>query len=116
MAFDQVLAERIRDLVRGEPAISERKMFGGIAFMQEGRMFAGIIGADLMVKLGRAGAEAALERPHVRVMDFNGRVSQGMVFVEPPATASDDDLRRWLDAGKTYVATAPAPKSRKTST
>ncbi len=111
MAFDEVLAERIRVALAAAPDLHERKMFGGIAFMVSGQMACGILGEDLMVRLGPAGAAEALERPHVRPMDFTGRVSKSMVFVGPEAVRGDDDLQRWVDAATRFVATLP-PKRR----
>src|SRR5712672_1379605 len=73
MAYDQNLAERVRAILASEPSLSERKMFGGIAFMIEGHMCCGIVGHDLMLRLGPDGCDAALKRPHVRPMDFTGR-------------------------------------------
>jgi TfoX/Sxy family transcriptional regulator of competence genes len=79
MAYNEQLAERLRAAVADlGVAVSERKMFGGLAFMLNGHMFTGIVGDDLMVRLGPDGADAALSRPHVREMDFTGRPMKGM--------------------------------------
>ena len=86
MAYDETLAARIRDVIddiSGE--VTERKMFGGLAFMLNGHMFTGVVGDELMLRLGDVGAEAALHREHVREMDFTGRPMKAMVFVERPA-------------------------------
>jgi TfoX/Sxy family transcriptional regulator of competence genes len=97
MAYDEALAERIRNHLSGRSDVSERKMFGGIAFMVAGRMAVGVIREDLMVKVGPEGNDDALAQPHARPMDFTGRPMHGMVYVAPPGTASDDDLGRWID-------------------
>ena len=78
MAYDEKLADRVRDILEGDPGVSERKMFGGLAFMVDGHMACGIAGDDLMLRLGAEGAEAALQKPHVRPMDFTGRPMKGM--------------------------------------
>ena len=72
MAYDEELAERVRDVLATEDGLTERKMFGGLAFMVRGRMACGIVGNDLMLRLGADSAERALERPHARPMDFTG--------------------------------------------
>ena len=83
MAYDERLATRVRDLLTGDPALSERKMFGGLAFMLDGNMCCGIVGDRLMLRLGAELAEQALKRTHVQPMDFTGRPMTGMVFVAP---------------------------------
>jgi TfoX/Sxy family transcriptional regulator of competence genes len=107
MAFDEGLAERVRMLTEGEPARSERKMFGGLCFMREGNMFCGVLGDELMVRVGPAAYTAALEEPHARVMDFTGRSSKGIVYVDPEGISEDDDLERWLAKGIAYAASLP---------
>lgn len=106
MAYDERLADRVRDVLEGAPGVSERKMFGGIAFMVEGHMACGVAGDDLMLRLGPEGAEAALRRPHVRPMDFTGRPMTGMVFVAPPGLRGAA-LRRWVEAAAAFARTLP---------
>jgi TfoX/Sxy family transcriptional regulator of competence genes len=96
MAYDEDLAERIRDALVGVPEVSERKMFGGIAFMVGGNMAVGIIGTDLMARLGEEGATAALAQDGVREMDFTGKPSKNMVFVDESAIADDAELDAWV--------------------
>ena len=84
-------------------------MFGGLAFLVHGHMCAGIVGATLMVRVGPDGYADALAQPHVRPMDFSGRPMTGMVFVDPPALASDEMLRAWVARGAA-VATSLPPK------
>jgi len=109
VAYDETLAARVRDAMGPEPALTERKMFGGIAFMLGGHMFCGIVGDELMLRLGREGADAALERAHVRPMDFTGRPLAGMVFVGP-AGLRGPALGRWVARAVAYVRTLP-PKA-----
>ena len=106
MAYDESLAERIRELMLGEPELSERKMFGGLAFMLDGHMFCGIVGDELMLRLGADGAERALEQAHVRPMDFTGRPMTGMVFVAPEGLRGGA-LQRWLGKAAAFVRTLP---------
>lgn len=107
MAFDEALADRIRDVLAARPELTERKMFGGIAFMLAGNMAVGVIGEDLMVRLDPADAEKALAEPHTRPMDFTGKPAKNMVYVDPQGTASDEDLAAWVEAGADYATSLP---------
>jgi hypothetical protein len=73
MAYDEGLAERLRDLFVDRPGITEKKMFGGLAFMCRGHMLVGILGDSLMARVGPTEYADALKRQHVREMDFTGR-------------------------------------------
>ena len=90
-------------------------MFGGLAFMLGGHMFCGVVKDALMVRLGPEGADRALDRPHVRPMDFTGRPMNGMVFVDP-AGLHGSALRQWVDAAAAYargLPPKPAPGKRR---
>jgi TfoX N-terminal domain len=113
LAFDEILAERIRLALADVPEFYERLMFGGIAFMLSDHMTCGVIGDELVLRLGPEGAERALGRPHVRPMDFTGRPMRSMVLISLEALR-DDDLERWLRAGVAFVATPP-PEARRRS-
>ena len=108
MAYDERLAERIRAILTTEEPVTERRMFGGIAFMIRGNMAVGIIRDDLMVRVGASAHDHALAQPHVRPMDIAGRPSRGMVFVGPAGTASDPDLERWVRSGAAFATSLPA--------
>ncbi|HET8814263.1 MAG TPA: TfoX/Sxy family protein [Solirubrobacterales bacterium] len=110
MAFDEVLADRIREILAARPDLTERKMFGGIAFMLAGNMAVGVIGEDVMIRLDPADAEKALAEPHTRPMDFTGKPAKNMVYVDAEGTASDEDLASWVEAGADYASSLP-PKS-----
>ena len=73
MAFDDQLGKRVRDVLAEIPDVSERRMFGGLALLVGSHMACGSVGSDLLLQLGEAGADAALELPHVRPMDFTRR-------------------------------------------
>ena len=85
-------------------------MFGGIAFIVGGHMACGIVGDDLMLRLGEEGADAALDRPHVRPMDFTGKPMSTMVFVEPAGVETDEELAGWIKQALAYARTLP-PKT-----
>ena len=106
MAYDENLADRVRTILEVEPSLSERKMFGGLAFMVDGHMCCGIVGSDLMLRLGPAGAEAALALSHVRSMDFTGRLMTSMVYVAPEGLRGVA-LRRWVEKATAFARTLP---------
>lgn len=111
MAYDEELAERIRGLLAGRDDVTERKMFGGIAFMVRDRMAVGVVRHDLMVRVGPGAHDEAVARPHTRPMDFTGRPMRGMVYVAPAGVADDAELARWVETGAPYAASQP-PKRR----
>jgi len=108
MAFDPGLAERIRELLADRGGISERRMFGGLAFLDDGRMVVGIIDGTLMARVGPDRHADALALPHVRPMDFTGRPMKGYVYVDPPGIAEDAALAAWLTACLGFVERLPA--------
>ena len=85
-------------------------MFGGLCFMVGGNMCVGIVGDDLMVRVGPEGWEDALARPHAREMDFTGKSMRGMVYVAPEGLSEDNDLRTWLDLGLDYASSLPSKR------
>jgi hypothetical protein len=108
MAYDEVLADRVRELVSLRQGASERKMFGGIAFMLEGNMACGVLGDELIVRLGPEEGERALAEPHTRAFDFTGRPMRGFVVVASEGVADDEALAGWVDAGADFAASLPA--------
>jgi TfoX/Sxy family transcriptional regulator of competence genes len=108
MAYDERLAGRIRTVLSERNDVEEKRMFGGLAFMVGGHMAVGIVGDDLMVRVGPAGFDDAIAQPHARVMDFTGRPSSNMVYVAPAGVRAEADLRRWITRGTSQVATLPA--------
>ena len=111
MAYDEDLANRVREVLPRGEAVTERRMFGGLAFMLGGHMFCGIVKDALMARLGPEAAGRALDQPHVRPMDFTGRPMKGMVFIDPDGLHGDA-LRRWVDAAAGYARELP-PKPAK---
>jgi len=84
MPFDEDLARRVREVVAEDCPVTERRMFGGLAFMVNGRMCCGIVGEDLVVRVGAAMYKQALSQTHARAMDFTGRPMKGFVYVGEP--------------------------------
>ena len=107
MAYDEQLANRVRDLLASTPRVTERKMFGGLAFMIAGNMACGIVGSDLMLRLGEEGADAALDQPHVRPMDFTHRPMKTMVYVDPAGIRTRGALKRWIDRATAFASRLP---------
>jgi len=112
VAYDEALADRIREVRAPRAEVSERKMFGGIAFMLAGNMACGVIGEDLMVRLGAEDADQALTEPHLRPMDFTGKPMKTAIYVDPEGTADDESLAAWVEAGADLASSLP-PKSPK---
>jgi len=108
VAYDEQLADRVRDLVATQSDVRELKMFGGIGFMVAGNMAVGVIGEDLIVRLDPAEAEKAMMEDGVREFDFTGRPMRGWIFVGPEQTGDDDSLAGWVEAGAGYAASLPA--------
>ena len=107
MAFDEGLAERVRDLTGSQHSLFERRMFGGLCFMHDGNICFGIVGSELMVRVGPDVYEAALKLSDAREMDFTGRSMRGMVYVGEAGLSEDDDLYRWLERGLEYAGSLP---------
>ena len=108
MAYDEGLADRIRGALAKHPGVSERKMFGGLCFMVQGNMACGVVGDELMVRVGPDGYEAALAEPHAREMDFTKRPMRGMVYVGREGIESDEGLEDWVDRGAAFALSLPA--------
>jgi TfoX/Sxy family transcriptional regulator of competence genes len=108
MAYDEGLAERIRAHLSTRADVSERKMFGGIAFMVGGNMAVGVTGDELMVRLDPADGDKALAEDGVRTMDMTGRPMKGWILVSPDRTADEAGLSEWVEAGADYAASLPA--------
>ena len=107
MAYDEGVAQRLREAFADRIDVAEKKMFGGIAFMLSGHMCCGVIGEILMARVGAQQYEEALSRPHVREMDFTGKPLKGFVYVEPEGFESDAELEQWVSACEKFVDSLP---------
>lgn len=110
VAFDEQLGERVRQALGFRSELSERRMFGGLAFMVDGKMACGVMGDELMVRMPPAEVDEALLEPGTRRFDFTGRPMKGFVVVAAGRLADEADLVRWVDAGADYAASLPAKK------
>jgi hypothetical protein len=107
VAYDEGLAERIRMLLADQADVREVAMFGGLCFMAGGNMACGIVGEELMVRVGAEALPAALSQPHARQMDFTGRPMKGMAYVGVEGFTEDADLARWIGQGVTFARSLP---------
>ena len=108
MAFDEGVAQRLRELFAGRTDVVEKKMFGGIAFMVSGNMCCGVVGEELMARVGPEQYEVALKEPHAREMDFTGKPMKGFVYVGVDGFASDEDLASWIGRCEQFARSLPA--------
>ena len=107
MAFDELLAARIRDALARRKGVEEKKMFGCICFFVNGNALAGVWKDRLIARLGHDEGEAALREPHVRAFDITRRPMKNWVAVEPEGVEDDDQLKDWIERAVTFVRTLP---------
>ena len=109
MAYDEDLADRIRELIASEPGVSEKRMFGGLAFLVDGKMAvaAGSQGA-LMVRVDPQNAKALEGEPHARPMEMRGRPLKGWLHVDAVGVGSTRELEPWVSVGVAYARSLPA--------
>lgn len=107
MAYDEGVAERIRDIFIDRDDVLEKKMFGGIAFMLKGHMCCGVIKDSLMARVGPEQYPAALKKKHAREMDFTGKPMTGFVYVKPAGFETDTQLNEWVSLCVQFVQTLP---------
>ena len=107
MAYDEKLAARVRELLRGRRSVAEKEQFGGIGFMIGGNMAVGVIGKDLLVRVGPEEHEAAMQNKHARAFSLTGRPARGWVLVAPAGVASKSALNGWVEQGTEFAKTLP---------
>ena len=108
MAFNEGLAERIRQGLARRKGIEEKKMFGGIGFLLNGNLLVGVWKDSLIARLGPEGGDEALKEPHVSEFDITGRAMRGWVLVAPEGVEADDELSGWVQRAVKFVKTLPA--------
>jgi TfoX N-terminal domain len=113
MAYDHELANRIREVVENEPGLTEKSMFGGLAFLVRGNMAVSASGqGGMMLRIDPTKAESLVDGVHVRRLEMRGREMDGWLRVDVAALDDDDDLRRFVNSGLAY-ARSLAPKVRR---
>jgi TfoX/Sxy family transcriptional regulator of competence genes len=111
MAYDEELADRIRELVGGGPDLTEKKMFGGLAFLVGGNMAVAASGQDgLLVRVDPAQSDTLLETTNARLMEMRGRKMQGWLRVAPEHVRTRRELAKWVELGTTYARSLPAKR------
>jgi len=114
MAYDEKLASRIREILSEFKGITEKKMFGGVCFLLNGKMVCGVLKDELIAKIGRENHERIAAQKHVRPFDFSGKPMMGMVYVAPGGLKTKKELSRWVEMSKVNT-TAPLAKGRKST-
>ncbi len=109
MAYDEGLAQRVREHLDDRFDVTEKKMFGGVAFMLGGNMCCGIVSDELMVRVGPDAYQESLALAHAREMDFTGKPMRGMIYVGIEGIDADEDLAAWVDRGVGF-ASSLSPK------
>ncbi len=99
MAYNEDLADRIREKIAGQPHFTEKKMFGGLSFMYKGKMSVGIMGDDLMVRVLPEKISGLLSRKHIGLMAFTGKPMKEFVLVKPEGWSSETSLEEFIRLG-----------------
>jgi hypothetical protein len=108
MAYEQELAERVREVVAAEPGLTEKQMFGGLAFLVNGHLAVSASGkGGLLLRCDRAQTAALVAPPHVDRFEMRGRQMDGWLRVDAPATETDDALLGWVRIGVDYARSLP---------
>jgi hypothetical protein len=108
MAYDSKLADRVRKLVAGRRSVTEREQFGGVAFLVNGNVACGVIGDDLLVRVGPARHDAAMRSKDARPFSLTGRPSRGWITVRAGGLQRPAGLKRWVDLGVAFAGTLPS--------
>jgi TfoX/Sxy family transcriptional regulator of competence genes len=111
--LDEELVDVIRQTIGPRSDILEKRMFGGIAFLLDGKMTCGAVGNDLMVRVGPDDFDASLGEPHIRPMDFTGRPMRGFLYLSKSGWQQTRLRKRWIEGGIAYAAALPAKKPSK---
>ncbi len=108
MAYDVELADRIRDVVRAEHGVTEKRMFGGLAFLVHGNMAVSASSkGGLLLRIEPADSESLLREPHAHRFEMRGRQMDGWLRVDAAALATDEELQRWVNHGVTCARSLP---------
>ena len=108
VAYDEDLAERIRERVAGEDGLTEKRMFGGLAFLINGNMAVSASGqGGMLLRVDPARTEELVRGPHARRFEMRGREMDGWLRIDPAALGAEADLSRWVDIGVTYARSLP---------
>ena len=113
MAYDEILADRLRELLSGEPGLSEKRMFGGLAFLVKGHMaVCASSQGGLLLRVDPEQTDILVTDPRAERFVMRGREMNGWLRVDVDAHLSDADLRRWVRHGLDHVRALPPKKTR----
>ena len=108
MAYDEDLAARVRELMSGQAGVTEKKMFGGLAFLVEGNMAVGASGqGGILVRVDPEESDALVERTPAQLMEMRGRSMRGWLRVASEDVAGDAELAEWVERGRSYARSLP---------
>lgn len=107
MVFSKSLADRVRQVVKGRRNIVEKRMFGGLVFLLNGKMLVGIWETSLIARLGIEQAKMALKKANVSQFEVADRPMKGWVMVDPDGLESDLQLADWVELATEFVSTLP---------
>jgi TfoX/Sxy family transcriptional regulator of competence genes len=111
VAYDEELADRIRELLGGESGLTERKMFGGLAFLIEGNMAVAASGqGGILVRVDPAQSDSLVGTTNARLMEMRGRQMQGWLRVASEDVRTNRQLAKWVGLGTTYARSLPAKR------
>jgi len=109
MVYDEELANRIREVVLGEPGLTEKKMFGGLAFLVDGNLAASASSqGGMLLRVDPAQTESLVGEPHVGRFEMRGRAMDGWLHVGQEAVPTEEALRQWVGRGVAYARSLPA--------
>jgi TfoX/Sxy family transcriptional regulator of competence genes len=108
MAYDEDLANRVRELIAGEPDVTEKKMFGGLAFLIGGNMSVAASGqGGLMLRVDPGETDTLLAKPHAHAFEMRGRQMQGWLRVDDEGIRTKRQLEPWVKLGVAYARSLP---------
>jgi len=103
MSFDEGLGEHIRGVLEAESKVTEKEMFGGLAFILDGKMCCGVVKGEMMARVGPDAHEKSLKQSHARPMDFTGRPMKGFISISEIGLRNDAKLHWWISQCVTFL-------------
>ena len=110
MAYDEKLANRIRKTISRRKGITEKKMFGGLSFLLNGKMCCGVLKDILVVRVNPKESDVLLKKPHVRPMDFTSRPMKGFLYVSADGYKTEKQLSAWVERSVDFVSSNLPPR------
>lgn len=108
MAYNEDLAERVKNILGEKPGFNMKKMFGGVCYLLNGNMACGVLNNDLIVRVGPQNYDKFLKLPGIKKFDITGRPMKGWVMVSFADEKSRKDIKKWVERGVAFAAGLPA--------